>query len=238
MNRMENRMTPTPALRPGTRARLTCIRRPGAAWRALVVALLLLAHAPALAGNAHEAWSAAGARPALSAMLADGALTPAERGIAARLAKGIGTAQEVALPGGPVLSLTPRAGDRDLLATVAGEEIDLAYLWDKDIRVFTQLAMLSEASHRRLRRYAASRFFEFPAQAERLGQTMRQRLEDWYHLESTIGTTRAFMSEVEDAALARLAYEAMSMVAALDKTDIPTDSHDWLRCDFDPAADC
>ncbi|MFB9151273.1 hypothetical protein [Roseovarius ramblicola] len=203
----------------------------------------VLSAAPAQTGSpdsdkALEAWRAAGARPALAAMMADGALSPAESGIATRLANGIGTAQEVALPGGSVLTVTPREADTDLLTALSGNRIDLVFLWERDPRLFVQLAMLSVVSHRRLRRHAASRLYEFPAQADRLGWTLRQRLEDWYYHENLIGTTRAFMTNVEEAALARLSHEAMQMVAALEETDIQPESYDWLRCAHDPGAEC
>lgn len=200
--------------------------------------LAALHTAPLLAQSSVAEWRTLGVRPALVRMLTDGQLTAAEHETVRRLSAAVGTAQEVAIPDGSTLVVTPREADKDLLATLSGDSIDLAFLWEKDLRVFVQLSMLSESSHRRLRRYAASRFFEFPAQAERLGWTLRQRLEDWYHLESTLGTTRAFMTDVEEAALARLSHEAMQMVAALDQTDIPPESYDWLRCAHDPDAAC
>jgi hypothetical protein len=157
--------------------------------------LAALNAAPLLAQSSVAEWRTLGARPALVRMLADGELTAAEHATVRRLSAAVGTAQEVAIPDGPTLVVTPRAADKDLLATLSGDSIDLAFLWEKDLRVFVQLSMLSESSYRRLRRYAASRFFEFPAQADQLGRTLRQRLEDWYHHESMLGTTRAFMTD-------------------------------------------
>ncbi len=215
----------------------SCATRPLASALA-AYALLLPISGPALADGALTAWRAAGARPVLSAMLEDGEIDATERGIARSLRGAIGKARVVMLPGRGSLAITPRPQDGDLLTTIASGRIDLHHLWDKDLRVFVQLAMLSEVSHRRLRRYAASRFYEFPAQANRLGWTLRQRLEDWYTHESFLGTTRAFMTDVEEAALARLSHEAMQMVAALGQTDIQPESYDWLRCAHDPGAQC
>lgn len=201
--------------------------------------LACLALSPA-ASNAGDhpfgSWRAAGARPVLAAILEDGGIDEAERGIVRTLSGAIGETVTVTIPGHGETTVAPQENDARLLSVMQSEGITFHELWKKDLRVFTQLAMLTDATWKRQRRYAASRFYEFAKQAEHSGMSLRERLEDWYRFSNA--TMRAFMSDVEEAALARLSFEAMQMVAGLDEADLPPDSYEWLKCEFKDGAAC
>lgn len=187
-----------------------------------------------------EAWRARGARPALTAMLKDGALDPGERAIIGVLAETQGQERTIHIDGVGPVRVTPRPADAGLLSALSAGSVDLDALWEEKLD-FIRLAMLDDRSWRRLRRYAASRFYEFPDQAARDGVDFGAYVEDWFAASVLLSNDVVFTNEpveLETKYWAKLAYEALDMVAAPASSNVPVDSYAFLRCRFDPSAAC